>query len=158
RQELLHSVDAARRNFDAAADAKVWSRQQERAVSLLMSSAATDAFDVSRESPEVRARYGETINGMSLLLARRLVEAGVPFITVFGAAFPSIFSGSGVMELLFNYPGLGRLLVEAFQGNNYPLLFALLMFSAMFTIAGMLLADALYAWADPRVRYAARER
>ncbi|HND87656.1 MAG TPA: ABC transporter permease [Saprospiraceae bacterium] len=81
-----------------------------------------------------------------------------PVITVFGAAFPSIFSGSVVMELLFNYPGLGRLLVEAFQGNNYPLLFALLMFSAMFTIAGMLLADALYAWADPRVRYAARER
>ncbi|MBL8849927.1 MAG: DUF1501 domain-containing protein [Planctomycetaceae bacterium] len=83
RNALLQSVDAARRNFDAAADAQLWSRQQERAVSLLMSSAATDAFDVSRESPEVRARYGETINGMSLLLARRLVEAGVPFVTVF---------------------------------------------------------------------------
>lgn len=79
-----------------------------------------------------------------------------PVITVFGAAFPSIFSGSVVMELLFNYHGLGRMLVDAFKDNNYPLLFALLMFSAMFTIAGMLLADALYAWADPRVRYAAR--
>jgi hypothetical protein len=83
RDALLQSVDEGRRNFDAAADPQLWSRQQERAISLLMSSAATDAFDVSREAPELRARYGENINGMSLLLARRLVEAEVPFITVF---------------------------------------------------------------------------
>lgn len=83
RHALLQSVDAARRNFDAKADPQLWSRQQERAVSLLMSSAATDAFDVSREPPELRARYGDHINGTSLLLARRLVEAGVPFVTVF---------------------------------------------------------------------------
>jgi len=83
RRDLLESVDAARRDFDTVADARQWSKQQDRALSLLMASATTEALDVSRESPELRARYGETINGMSLLAARRLVEAGVPFVTVF---------------------------------------------------------------------------
>src|SRR6185436_2019002 len=41
------------------------------------------AFDVSAELPPMRERYGRAVNGMSLLLARRLAEAGVPFITVF---------------------------------------------------------------------------
>ncbi len=58
------------------------------------------------------------------------------------------------MELLFNYQGIGQLVVSAFSGSNHPLLFALLMFAAMFTVAGTLIADVLYAWADPRVRYA----
>ena len=56
---------------------------QDRAFSLLSSSRTSAAFDVAGEPPALRERYGETINGMSLLLARRLVEAEVPFITVF---------------------------------------------------------------------------
>lgn len=83
REHLLRTIDEARRDFDAAAHAGVWTRQQERAFSLLASSKTTTAFDVSSESPALRQRYGETANGMSLLLARRLAEAGVPFITVF---------------------------------------------------------------------------
>jgi len=59
------------------------SRQQDRAISLLVSSRTTAAFDLSLETTETRAKYGETINGISLLLARRLVQAGVPFVTVF---------------------------------------------------------------------------
>jgi hypothetical protein len=83
RQQLLTSIDAARRSFEAEASVRTWSQQQERAVSLLASSRTTQAFDVSQEPAVLRARYGEAVNGMSLLLARRLVEAGVPFITVF---------------------------------------------------------------------------
>lgn len=83
RRSLLTTLDTARRDFDHYAVSNLWLRQQERAFSLLLSSQTTAAFDVSRESPALRERYGETVNGMSLLLARRLVEAGVPFITVF---------------------------------------------------------------------------
>ncbi|WP_240928278.1 DUF1501 domain-containing protein [Thalassoroseus pseudoceratinae] len=83
RTDLLKSLDDARRTFDKTATTKTWNQHQERAVSLLLSAGTTEAFDVSSESPETRNRYGETINGMSLLLARRLVEAEVPFITVF---------------------------------------------------------------------------
>jgi hypothetical protein len=83
RNSLLAGIDEARRDFDRFANIQTWGRQQERALSLLMSSRTTAAFDVAGEPVEVRERYGQTINGMSLLLARRLVEAGVPFVTVF---------------------------------------------------------------------------
>jgi hypothetical protein len=83
RHDLLRSIDLAQREFDHAAASGTWTHQQERALSLLLSSRATKAFDVAEERSAVRRRYGETVNGMSLLLARRLVEAGVPFVTVF---------------------------------------------------------------------------
>jgi hypothetical protein len=83
RRALLESIDNARREFEKESATQTWNRQQDRAFSLLTSARTTTAFDVARESPELRQRYGETVNGMSLLLARRLVEAGVPFITVF---------------------------------------------------------------------------
>jgi hypothetical protein len=83
RHELRRAVDQARGEFDRFAAVQTWHRQQQRAVDLLLSARTTQAFDVASEPESVRARYGNTVNGMSLLLARRLVEAGVPFITVF---------------------------------------------------------------------------
>src|SRR5262249_29255058 len=55
----------------------------ERAFSLLASRGAADAFDLSREPQAVRERYGMNIHGQAVLQARRLVEAGVPLVTVF---------------------------------------------------------------------------
>lgn len=86
RKGLLGRIDQTRREFEQFESVQTWSSQQERAISLLLSSKTTTAFDLASESPERRARYGETLNGMSLLLARRLVEAGVPFVTVFWQA------------------------------------------------------------------------
>ncbi|MCA9085608.1 MAG: DUF1501 domain-containing protein [Planctomycetaceae bacterium] len=83
RSQLLTALDDARRDLDLSLAAGTFDKQQERAFALLASAASTDAFDVTRESEATRHRYGETVNGMSLLLARRLVEAEVPFITVF---------------------------------------------------------------------------
>lgn len=83
RRELLATIDAARSDFDQVASSRTWHRQQNRAIQLLLSSSTTKAFDVASEPAAVRERYGQTVNGMSLLLARRLAEAGVPFITVF---------------------------------------------------------------------------
>jgi uncharacterized protein (DUF1501 family) len=88
RHALLQELDASRREFDVYAASRNWNAQQQRALSLLLSSSTTEAFDVSRELPKLRERYGETVNGMSLLAARRLVEAGVPFITVFWRGDP----------------------------------------------------------------------
>ncbi len=83
RRNLLTAIDDARRDFDNVAQAQLWDRQTERAVSLLSSGRTAGAFDITSEPESVRRRYGETVNGMSLLLARRLAEQGVPFITVF---------------------------------------------------------------------------
>jgi uncharacterized protein (DUF1501 family) len=83
RRELLQTIDSARRDFDRYAAPTTWRRQQQRALSLLLSAGTTQAFNVASEPLAVRERYGQTVNGMSLLLARRLAEAEVPFITVF---------------------------------------------------------------------------
>ncbi len=83
RQRLLAQLDAARQTFDASPEVDIWKRQQQRTLDLLLASQTTDAFDLGREPAGLRERYGETVNGMSLLLARRLVEAGIPFVTVF---------------------------------------------------------------------------
>ena len=83
RKQLLASIDATRRDFDLAAQSQTWSRRQSRALSLLSSSKTTEAFNVADEPKKVRERYGKSVNAMSLLFARRLVEAGVPFVTVF---------------------------------------------------------------------------
>lgn len=83
RSQLLGALDDARREFDRATPIRRYSTQQEKAFSLLASSRTTAAFDVAGEPAAIRERYGATVNGMSLLLARRLVEAEVPFITVF---------------------------------------------------------------------------
>jgi hypothetical protein len=88
REELVRELEAVRRNFESEAVPRTWDAQRQRALSLLLSSSTSEAFDVSRERPEVRERYGETVNGMSLLAARRLVEAGVPFVTVFWRGDP----------------------------------------------------------------------
>jgi hypothetical protein len=58
-------------------------RHRERAMSLLSNPKAAAAFDLSQEPPRVRERYGLNIHGQSVLQARRLVEAGVPLVTVY---------------------------------------------------------------------------
>jgi len=88
RHSLLCELNGVRRELEAFAGSGTWNSHQRRALSLLLSSGTTEAFDVSREPQALRERYGETVNGMSLLAARRLVEAGVPFITVFWRGDP----------------------------------------------------------------------
>ncbi len=83
RRQLLEQLDGVRRGFEKAPAEQTWRRHQERTFELLLSAGTTEAFDVTREPESIRARYGTTVNSMSLLLARRLVEARVPFITVF---------------------------------------------------------------------------
>ena len=77
-----------------------------------------------------------------------------PIITIFASVLPAVFTGSLVVEALFNFPGIGTKTFEAYLGKDLPLLSAIMMLAATLTIVGSLLADILYAWADPRVRFA----
>ncbi|MCX6980687.1 MAG: DUF1501 domain-containing protein [Verrucomicrobia bacterium] len=79
----LFHPPTARRELHHEAQAKNYARQQEKAFALLSSSGTTAAFDIASEPLSIRERYGNTINGMSLLMARRFVQVGVPFVTVF---------------------------------------------------------------------------
>ncbi len=83
RGQLLNKLDQARGNFENNPAERTWKQHQQRTLDLLLSSASTTVFDLESETDSVRNRYGSSVNAMSLLLARRLVEAEVPFVTVF---------------------------------------------------------------------------
>jgi len=83
RRALLTTLDSARRAFEANASTANYNTHQHKAFSLLGSDTVRDVFDVAAEPKQVRQRYGECVNGMSMLLARRLVEAHVPCVAVF---------------------------------------------------------------------------
>jgi uncharacterized protein (DUF1501 family) len=83
RRGLLDAIDGARRLAAESAAARDYGKQQHRAFTLLASRQTRAAFDLRAEPEAVRAAYGPGVNAMSMLLARRLVEAGVPFVTVF---------------------------------------------------------------------------
>jgi len=79
RRELMKLLSGASRSLDNSRVTD-WSRSYQAAYDLLMNPRARDAFDLTAESPSTRQRYGQSVFGQSSLLARRLVEAGVPYI------------------------------------------------------------------------------
>ena len=81
RQQLLQSLDSARRSLDTGSQRTI-DDYRAQALALLTSPDATRMFDISQERPELADRYGRTRFGQSCLLARRLVEHGVPFVQV----------------------------------------------------------------------------
>ncbi|MGH7607150.1 MAG: ABC transporter permease [Gemmatimonadales bacterium] len=81
-----------------------------------------------------------------------LRNAATPIVTLLGLSLPALFSGAVFIEAVFAWPGVGRVLVEAVQGRDYPVVMAATAVSAVLVVAGNLLADALAAWLDPRLR------
>lgn len=77
----------------------------------------------------------------------------LPIITLFASVFPLAISGSIVIEIIFSIPGMGKLAYEALVARNYPIVYTVVMFSAILTLVGYLVADILYAVVDPRISY-----
>lgn len=74
-----------------------------------------------------------------------------PIITLFASIFPRALAGSVIIEFIFNIPGMGRLSYDAILTRNWPVVYSVLMLSAILTMVGILVADLLYAASDPRV-------
>jgi hypothetical protein len=82
RSALLALVDAQRREMDGRAACSTLDDHRRQALAVLTSAACREAFDLAREDPRARDRYGRTLMGQGLLLGRRLLEAGVPLVQV----------------------------------------------------------------------------
>jgi len=81
-----------------------------------------------------------------------LRNALTPIIQLFALTFPQLLNGSIVTEIIFAWPGIGRLTLGAVLSRDYPLILGITMFSAALVVLGNLLADLLQAATDPRVR------
>lgn len=114
RRHLLSRFDAARSSLDTAAETLRWSAQQQRAFSLVGSHSIRQALDVHRESHTTRSRYGLNLFGQSCLAARRLVEAGARFVSVFWDPFGP--HGASVWDTHSNhFPRLRNYLLPVFD-------------------------------------------
>lgn len=88
-----------------------------------------------------------------VIFKHALKNAMIPIVTLLALDIPYIFTGAILIETIFAWPGMGRLYYQAAVERDYPLLMAVLIIGAGFIILSNLLADILYAYLDPRVRY-----
>lgn len=112
RRTLLAQFDAQRRAADSASD--TFDRQRQRAWSLLTSPEMRIALDIGREERKVREAYGMTLFGQSCLAARRIVEAGGKFVTVFWDCFGQFANGAWDTHQ-YHYPRMKELLLPGFD-------------------------------------------
>lgn len=82
-----------------------------------------------------------------------LKNALIPVVTIIAITMPRVIGGSTVVETVFAYPGMGRLLFTSIMGNDYVVAMTVVMIIAVTVVACNLLADILYGWLDPRIRY-----
>src|SRR5215510_4919219 len=88
-----------------------------------------------------------------VIFKHALSNALIPIVTLIALDLPYIFTGAVLIESIFAWPGMGRLYYQAAVERDYPLLLAVLIIGAAFIILCNLIADILYAYLDPRVRY-----
>jgi len=82
-----------------------------------------------------------------------LRNALLPIITILGFSLPGLIGGSVIFETIFAIPGMGQLFYQGVMSRDYPLVMGVLVIGALLTLIGNLLADLLYAVADPRIRH-----
>ena len=82
-----------------------------------------------------------------------LRNALIPVVTIFGLSIPFLFGGAYITETIFNWPGMGSLGIAAITAREYPVIMGLNLFTSTLVLLGSLIADIMYAFVDPRIRY-----
>jgi len=153
----MHSVEAASMG--------AWSRLLDAAghlilpcLSLTLPAAAGIALYVREEMRSILGRdlvrnaLARGATRREILLKHSLTGALLPVVTLLGLALPGLVGGSAVLEVLFAWPGMGRLAYQAVLSRDAPLILGCAWVGSIAVVAGSLLADVLSVWADPRLR------
>ncbi len=88
-----------------------------------------------------------------MIIRHTIKNALIPVLTLIGLQLPILVGGAVIMENIFNLPGLGRLLVNALNDRDYPVVSGVNLFFATGVVLLNLLIDLIYPYLDPRVRY-----
>lgn len=99
----------------------------------------------------IRTARGKGVSPIVVLFRHALRNALIPFVTVGAMQFATLMSGSMIVETIFNWPGLGQLMINAIQQLDIPLVAGSIALTATLVIIANLVADLLYAVIDPRV-------
>jgi len=101
----------------------------------------------------VRTAKSKGLSPNRSLLRHALPNAMLPVVTVIGGRIGSFFSGAVLVETVFGWPGMGRLLLQASENRDHPVLLGLVLVVAFSVVLANLLTDLVYAWIDPRIRF-----
>lgn len=101
----------------------------------------------------IRTARAKGVPERRIIVRHALRNALLPMITGFVSIFPAVISGSVILESIFSIPGMGNEILTAIQSNNIPMILAVFTLTGLMTVTGYLVADLLYMWADPRIRF-----
>ena len=104
-------------------------------------------------SDYVRFARAKGLTENTVICKHALRNALIPVVTLLCLSLPELIGGSFIFETIFSYPGMGRLGYEAIMARDYPLIMAVSTIAALLTLLSNLLADIVYAYIDPRIRY-----
>lgn len=101
----------------------------------------------------IRTARAKGVPERTVVLRHGLRRAMLPVVTVLGGRVGHLVAGAVVVEVVFGWPGLGRLLVTAMQARDAPIVLGVFLLVAVTVVVANLVTDLVYAWLDPRVRY-----
>lgn len=101
----------------------------------------------------IRSAYAKGLAPRPVLVRHALRNALIPIVTIVGLQLGQLLAGAVIVETVFAWPGVGRLLVDAISNRDYPVVqVAVLLITAVFVLVN-LVVDLSYAYLDPRIRY-----
>ncbi|HEY1656130.1 MAG TPA: ABC transporter permease [Candidatus Tumulicola sp.] len=101
----------------------------------------------------IRTAAAKGLNFRTILFKHGLKNALIPVVTVLALSLPGVLAGAIITETIFAWPGTGRLFINALLQSDIALLMGYLIMVAFLVVFSNLLADVVYAWLDPRVKY-----
>jgi ABC-type dipeptide/oligopeptide/nickel transport system permease component len=93
------------------------------------------------------------LSEMWVVWKHALRNAIIPLLTAAGITFATIVTGAVIIEMVFAWPGIGRLIAEAVIARDFPVTQAVVLLVAVMVLGVNLVVDILYAYVDPRIRY-----
>jgi ABC-type dipeptide/oligopeptide/nickel transport system permease component len=109
-------------------------------------------LEVLRED-YVRTARGKGLTASTVVFRHALRNGIIPVVTVVGLQFGTLLGGAVITETIFNWPGVGKLVIDAIYIRDYPIVQAVLVVSAASFVLINLLIDITYSYLDPRIRY-----
>lgn len=100
----------------------------------------------------VRTARAKGLSEQLVILRHGFRNAAIPLVTLMALDVPFLFTGALFTEVIFAWPGMGRLFYAAAERRDYGLLMAIIMITSALIILSNILADMIYAWLDPRIR------
>ena len=101
----------------------------------------------------IRTARGKGLRDRAVLYGHALKNAAIPVVTIVAMDLPILFGGALFTETIFSWPGMGKLFFRSAQRVDYAVLMGIVMINATLIVAFNLIADVVYAFLDPRVRY-----